>query len=930
MNPDLTQFARDAAAAPILGWMRDGRWRKARDGAKELVKRERERYLPLLVEANAGLAREMLGKGLVKEAATVVDYLASFAPAARVAALRAELAAPVAKRSAPVPATAAAAGAPWWAAALRVEAAMAAAAEISPADLAAVDLLVTDAFAPPAADGNERVASLAKQLAAVRVACNATGDGRWDEAREALQGLPRQSVFRHWRLFLRGVRCVFEDQLDTARQCFGDLPPHGALARAARAFDPALVAPGPLAPASARVPLYLAATGQPAAWSGPILAATTAWKAGKRVEPFEELRTGMRGAFPAVAPGLAAVLTESVLPFRVRMDDDDFAAADALSDRLGLSRGNCKLQSSEALLALIRPMCLTQVNVAPPALLDQTWRTVIELWNHCEGSNPLRDSVAWQWLGEALGEMSSAPVPYGRFAESAPDFARARKAFDKAVECDPTNEAAALGLLDLLRRQGDTKAYKRLLDELLQRFPANKLLLLVAATQAMDRKSFDKALRALRSALAIDPLDKKIKTLMVVALVQQTRELLRKKRPVAAQWAAMEPLLEDRPPHGTYMLARWISRLRQALLDPEPAAAKQAWADAASMAPSPLERLFVEDSLAAVYRLKPRQNWHLEWNAALKGGALSWAVFSELLSLHAFITHISDWTKGMNARACTWVLDTLAILLGKDLKKDPAGLLAFLDHTAVPPKNLTEHAKEVLALCMRDLVDELEIHADPGKRTLDPRLRMAALIMCERSGNCYYLPRPKFMKDLDGVAADAAASGMPEVVARAKAMRERMSAGPQRDPHEDPFGLAEFFADGDDDDDYDDYDDEEDDEGDEDIDFSNVEDELARLINRLATAVANSDERAIKAARAGMVRCGLSDDTVEQAVQLLIAQVQAVPPSPRGKKPKPPPAKKPKPAPPRGKLPTPPPPLPPPANKPKPPPLVDPNQLDLF
>jgi len=366
------------------------------------------------------------------------------------------------------------------------------------------------------------------------------------------------------------------------------------------------------------------------------------------------------------------------------------------------------------------------------------------------------------------------------------------------------------------------------------------------------------------------------------------------------------------------------------LLDPEPAAAKQAQADAASMAPSALERLFVEDSLAAVYRLKPRQEWSREWNAALKGGALSWPVFSELLALHAFISHIGDWTNGMNARACTCVLEALSILLGKDLNKDPAGLLAFVDHTAVPPRGLTEHAKQMFALCMRDLIDGLDAHVDPGKRKLDPRLRLAALITCERSGNCYYLPRPKFMKDLDGVAADAAANGMPEVVARAKAMRERLSAGPQRDPGEGPFGLAEFFAyEDDDDDDYgDDYEDEdEDDDGDVEIDLSNADVELARLLTNLATAVANSDERAIKAARAAMARIGLPDDAVERAVQLLIAQVQGSPPSPRGRKPKPPPANKPTPPPPRGKLPPPPPPKNP---KPPAPPPVDPNQLDLF
>ena len=60
MHIDLTPFAQDSAAARVLEMMRDGRWRKARDAVKDLCKRDRMRYLPLLIEANIGLVREML------------------------------------------------------------------------------------------------------------------------------------------------------------------------------------------------------------------------------------------------------------------------------------------------------------------------------------------------------------------------------------------------------------------------------------------------------------------------------------------------------------------------------------------------------------------------------------------------------------------------------------------------------------------------------------------------------------------------------------------------------------------------------------------------------------------------------------------------------------------------------------------------------
>ena len=68
-----------------------GRWRRARDAFKELRKCDRATFEPLLIEANIGLARSMLDKGLVSEAQQVHAYLKTFAPAEIVAALSTEI-----------------------------------------------------------------------------------------------------------------------------------------------------------------------------------------------------------------------------------------------------------------------------------------------------------------------------------------------------------------------------------------------------------------------------------------------------------------------------------------------------------------------------------------------------------------------------------------------------------------------------------------------------------------------------------------------------------------------------------------------------------------------------------------------------------------------------------------------------------------------
>ena len=882
MISDLGAFAQDPAAAPILDWMRDGRWRKARDAAKDLWKRDRARYLPLLVESNVGLVREMLGKGLVKEAGTVVDYLQTLAPAALIATLRTEMAAPPGKRIAAdaVPGE----GAIWWALALRVDGT---AAEISPADLATVDQLVADAYQPPAT-GDERATRLAAELAAVRTACDATGDGRWDEAREALRSLPRQSIFRHWRLFLRGVRCVFEDDEETARQCFGDLPPGGALSRAARAFDPALLAPGPTAPATARIPFYLAATGQPAAWSGPILAASVAWKAGKRLKAFQEMHTGMKGIFPSQQADLPAVLTESVLPYRSGMNDADFEYSVHLADYFGIFDESKRRHVPEVLLTILRPMCVTDVGEIPPSDLDRSWRMVIDAWNRGEGADPRRDSMAWQWLGEMLGKPGKESFGMTAFSRPpGPDFARARKALEKAVDCDPENEAAWLSLLD---RQGDAKSHNRMLGELVKRFPRNKTILVKAGNHALERKAYDKSLAALRAGLALDPLDKEVKQSILIALVLQVREYRRKGRPLAPIWAEMEPLLEDRPGRGFYMLTRWISRVRQSVLEPDDDFARQARTDAERLAPSAVERLFLEDLLAAVYRIDPRAEWEGEWTAELKRGEFGWGVFSNALDLLAFISQVKGWGWRENTRAGDWLQNVLDGLLVGKLPKDPDGLLVFLDHWDLLKKGLTEHAEHLFALCMNELSNRLERAAPAGKRKVDPRLRLANLMVIILGRGSLYLRKDKFLPDLEMVAKDAAALGMTAVVARVKALRERLEKTERNTVFQEPDddwdenGFESAF-----------------DAGDDDLPTGRAE--LEELVKAYADAVLNRDKRGQIETRKAMAELAVTEEEMRAAIETVYRDMaQSPPPKPSSTSQK----------------------------KPARSPLDDPNQPDLF
>ena len=79
-----------AAERRAREFLTQGKWRKARDEVKPLVRAFRAQFLPLLIEANVGLAREMAGKGQLAEARQVMAYLATIAPPEQIRALELE------------------------------------------------------------------------------------------------------------------------------------------------------------------------------------------------------------------------------------------------------------------------------------------------------------------------------------------------------------------------------------------------------------------------------------------------------------------------------------------------------------------------------------------------------------------------------------------------------------------------------------------------------------------------------------------------------------------------------------------------------------------------------------------------------------------------------------------------------------------------
>ena len=650
--PDLTAFEADAAATPVLAEIHRAKWRKARDAAKDLCRKDKARYLPLLVAANAGLACEMLDRGLDEDAAAVISYLKTIAPPGVAAGLETKQiesrATTVIKRGGTGQHEA------LWQALDRAASLLDEGGEPSPGALRAADFLVTVTSPPP--DPGRPVAV---ELLAVREAMEATGAGQWDLAREKLQGLPRRSLFQHWRLFLRGVRHAHHWETAEAARCFDGLPAASATARAAALYREILGLPATTdqVPAEAAVPFLAAIAGASPAWSAPLTEAARHWKRGKLEKAYEALANPLRQHFPTDEPGFAAVLTDLMmagsagrcsLPFSTRLEFVD-----------SLSRRSCdgRFRSDREAVFALRFILHEDGRVLDGSLHESYGSELAAAWNRLRGRDPLRESALWSLCASHL-EIAADDGAWGNPAPG--DTADLQRFLERAAQLDPDHPGPALLLAGFFQSCGDLRKYNTQLTALTKRFPEHKAVLLLGAAESARRKSWPKALSTLRRIREIDPFDETALQLLITTLSQQAVALTKKKQPVPdSLWQEMDPLLLDAslPAKGNAMppiaRLRWTALTLRSQLE-----GGDRNAEAVRAAPSPWAHLH----LAIVLKQRYVLSWEGDWPGVPP-------VWRDLV----WMLHLANWDHA--SRTIYWVeMDQLAHIMEQCLiRLDAAG-----------------------------------------------------------------------------------------------------------------------------------------------------------------------------------------------------------------------------------------------------------------
>ena len=565
-GPDLSvEFASDPLAQAAVALLGKCKWRQARDEAKLLCKKDRNKYLTLLAAANIGLFRDLLSKNLSTDAKTVLENLRTLCPREVVEGLEREMAfsqVAQATEGAVLPRSGLNL---LWHPLKRFAAESSSTANPEKSDWLLVDSVVT-AFTPAPVEGEDALGCrLASELAMVHAACRAVSEGHMEEAVNAMRLLPADSVFRHWKIFLRGVRHFISGAKKEAEECFSRLPESGACATAAATI---LNKPhSAQIPAVGKAAWILATVGESPTRAREIAAADECWKKGNWTGTKDSLARGLGKGFSIKQRGIERALSDHLFFFGPEESPVERKRIDQAAQFFVQQRTSSRY-ATELLFSVSHGMLSVDANMLPDSNLEAEFFNILMLASDFLGQNPMRDSVIYENLGDIFMANSLMPeLAYGDRDCSKPRSAeRAIKALTQATECAPNNEFAWVKLLVLNENLGNKSQVRQLLDQLVDRFPQNKKILLKAGVLAVERKAFGKGIDYLEAALQLDPLDSECKAHLIAGLAKHIIDRHLKKQSTASLWERMEPLLDSSLHCQDLRQAKWaMDTLRRAL-----------------------------------------------------------------------------------------------------------------------------------------------------------------------------------------------------------------------------------------------------------------------------------------------------------------------------------------------------------------------------
>ena len=404
-------------------------------------------------------------------------------------------------------------------------------------------------------------AVLANELRAVHAGLEAVSNQSWDGLAETLRGISHRSALSHWALFIKAIAAFQAGDLERAKRFFSALPSGSVPAKASEAYQllagKAVWANNGRRPTEAVVDAVCRLTGQGAA--GHFLSlADKLWREGQHADSYRILRDSIR-QFPSGDLDWQGSLTDFYFSAPHTMAESTKAM---YLDRFDYILGQGRHKNPIEEMLIYRLFGLLQANEGDDWGMRENWESFLRTREWMRKGNLRLSSLAYGWLGAQLAKPRPSPY-FDDYQDKLQDAEGACGYLRRAVELDPTNLEAHLGLCAVYAALDRLSERNRLLDEMAERFPQEKRVLVAAALFCVERKAYSKGLDLLERAWRLDRLDPLIPELIVTARHRLARQQYERKRADKGREVldAIQPFVIDKP--DDFHRSRWTVLLRR-------------------------------------------------------------------------------------------------------------------------------------------------------------------------------------------------------------------------------------------------------------------------------------------------------------------------------------------------------------------------------
>lgn len=352
--------------------------------------------------------------------------------------------------------------------------------------------------------------------------------GEFDAALDAVRGVKIDSIFSHWKLFVKGMVAFYTDNAEKALAAFNKLPAGSIPCKAAESFLLIL-----------NKDAFKNATGREQAavhnmavnmffdhdYAKIIFKADRLWRDGRYAESFNHMINNHPG-FPSENSGVAAHLTRFYFNAAIDMDQE-------IGEKYMRSLTPHKPDNSlRRFLSLKASAMMAEKHGENEHIVDY-WESALKTYASLHGDNNDLAAMVYCRLGLVFTRENVEMNPFPFFNSEKDHKSRLKiaiKFYEKSISLNDKDKAVYMFLLKVYEIQGLKSKYNKFLDEMVKMFPDEKSILFRAGIVYASNKSYVKGLSYLEAALKLDPLDMNTRKQIILCCLNIARASFKKKK----------------------------------------------------------------------------------------------------------------------------------------------------------------------------------------------------------------------------------------------------------------------------------------------------------------------------------------------------------------------------------------------------------------